>query len=281
MRGRVGAAIVGLVLLAAGTAAGQIPDLVPVLEFGGHATPPPGQLHEGGVATVAVDRDGNVWVADSANDRVVKFDFNGRFIAAFESPRGGGAPAFRAPVDIAADKRGNIFVIDERGAGTASSRIVVLNTSGRHVRTFTVPPTAAGFEADTSGIATDARNRVYVSDPANSRIVVLSAAGTVQRQIRLTFNPMQLDVGGTDIFVSDQVGNVRHVQANGTVVSTFPMEGNVSRGVAVFGEHVYVANANRLNVDLAPYPRIRAIEAACMALPAFADAQPSRQPDAE
>lgn len=42
-----------------------------------------------------------------------------------------------------------------------------------------------------------------------------------------------------------------------------------------------VANANRLEVDLAPYPRIRAIDATCRALPAFADAQPSRQPDAE
>jgi glutathione S-transferase len=41
-----------------------------------------------------------------------------------------------------------------------------------------------------------------------------------------------------------------------------------------------VTNARRLNVDLAPYPRIRAIEAACLALPAFADAHPDRQPDA-
>ncbi len=42
-----------------------------------------------------------------------------------------------------------------------------------------------------------------------------------------------------------------------------------------------VANAQRLDVDLSPYPRIRAINDACLALPAFADAQPSRQPDAE
>jgi maleylacetoacetate isomerase len=42
-----------------------------------------------------------------------------------------------------------------------------------------------------------------------------------------------------------------------------------------------VFNAQRLDVDLAPYPRIRAIHAACMRHPAFADAQPSRQPDAE
>ena len=42
-----------------------------------------------------------------------------------------------------------------------------------------------------------------------------------------------------------------------------------------------VFNARRLDVDLAPYPRIRATFDACMQLPAFADAQPSRQPDAE
>ena len=42
-----------------------------------------------------------------------------------------------------------------------------------------------------------------------------------------------------------------------------------------------VANANRLKVDLAPYPRIRAIDEACLALEPFAAAQPERQPDAE
>lgn len=42
-----------------------------------------------------------------------------------------------------------------------------------------------------------------------------------------------------------------------------------------------VFNARRLDLDMAPYPRIRAIHEACMELPAFADAQPSRQPDSE
>ena len=42
-----------------------------------------------------------------------------------------------------------------------------------------------------------------------------------------------------------------------------------------------VANANRLKVDMAPYPRIGAINAACLAHPAFAAAHPERQPDAE
>ena len=42
-----------------------------------------------------------------------------------------------------------------------------------------------------------------------------------------------------------------------------------------------VANANRLSVDLAPYPRIRAIDAKCREHPAFDAAEPSKQPDAE
>jgi maleylpyruvate isomerase len=40
-------------------------------------------------------------------------------------------------------------------------------------------------------------------------------------------------------------------------------------------------NARRTGVDLAPYPTMTRIEAACQELPAFAAAHPTRQPDAE
>jgi maleylacetoacetate isomerase len=42
-----------------------------------------------------------------------------------------------------------------------------------------------------------------------------------------------------------------------------------------------VANAGRVNLDMAPYPTINRIVAACLALPAFQKAQPQNQPDAE
>jgi maleylacetoacetate isomerase len=42
-----------------------------------------------------------------------------------------------------------------------------------------------------------------------------------------------------------------------------------------------LANARRFNVDLDPYPTLTRIEAACLAVPAFAAALPERQPDAE
>jgi maleylpyruvate isomerase len=42
-----------------------------------------------------------------------------------------------------------------------------------------------------------------------------------------------------------------------------------------------LANARRFGIDLPAYPKLLAIEAACMSLPAFANAAPERQPDAE
>ena len=42
-----------------------------------------------------------------------------------------------------------------------------------------------------------------------------------------------------------------------------------------------LVNARRVDLDLGPYPTLLRIEAACNALPPFADAAPSRQPDAE
>jgi maleylpyruvate isomerase len=42
-----------------------------------------------------------------------------------------------------------------------------------------------------------------------------------------------------------------------------------------------LGNARRFGVDLSAYPKLLAIESACMSLPAFADAAPEHQPDAE
>ena len=42
-----------------------------------------------------------------------------------------------------------------------------------------------------------------------------------------------------------------------------------------------MANARRFEIDRSPYPTLIRIESACNALPAFAQAAPARQPDAE
>jgi maleylacetoacetate isomerase len=42
-----------------------------------------------------------------------------------------------------------------------------------------------------------------------------------------------------------------------------------------------MANAHRFDIDVKPFPTLNRIESACLALPAFARAEPSKQPDAE
>ena len=42
-----------------------------------------------------------------------------------------------------------------------------------------------------------------------------------------------------------------------------------------------LGNARRFGTDLSPYPTVLRIEASCLALPAFRDAMPEAQPDAE
>ena len=42
-----------------------------------------------------------------------------------------------------------------------------------------------------------------------------------------------------------------------------------------------VANNGRFKVDMAPYPTINAIYERCMQIPAFVEAAPMNQPDAE
>ena len=63
-----------------------------------------------------------------------------------------------------------------------------------------------------------------------------------------------------------------------------------SRGEFCFGQTPTMAdlclvpqlsNARRFGVDLSAYPKLLAIEAACMSVPAFANAAPDQQPDAE
>jgi maleylacetoacetate isomerase len=78
----------------------------------------------------------------------------------------------------------------------------------------------------------------------------------------------------------------RHWVASGFAALEDALGRDASRGRFCFGEHPGMAdvclvpqlyNARRYSVDLSPYPRIVAIDAACRELPAFAGAAPEKQ----
>ena len=67
------------------------------------------------------------------------------------------------------------------------------------------------------------------------------------------------------------------------------LEKTCSEGAYTFGDTVTAAdiclvpqiyNARRFNVDLTPFPKLVAVDARCLELPAFAEAVPEKQPDA-
>jgi DNA-binding beta-propeller fold protein YncE len=68
-----------------------------------------------------VDGSGNVYVADTNNGRIEKFDPNGTFLAKWGS-YGSSDGQFNSPAGVAVDSSGNVYVADQN-----NNRIVKLS----------------------------------------------------------------------------------------------------------------------------------------------------------
>ncbi|HMA35773.1 MAG TPA: flippase activity-associated protein Agl23 [Chloroflexia bacterium] len=152
-----------------------------------------------GPGGVAVDKAGNVYVADTWNHRVQKFDKDGTFLLQWGSfldmnppPAGTPVPAvppdanvkFYGPRAIAIDSAGAIYVTD-----TGNKRVLVFDANGQPLRQIA---DGAGPNAGLSngpkqlnepmGIAIDSTDTVYVADTFNQRINVFDKMGTPLRR---------------------------------------------------------------------------------------------------
>jgi sugar lactone lactonase YvrE len=81
---------------------------------------------------VAVDRDGNIFILDSANARIQKFGPDGRYLATI-GRKGQGPGEFIMPDTVDFDKDGNLVVAD-----SAQARIHVIIGGGKDVRSIVV-----------------------------------------------------------------------------------------------------------------------------------------------
>lgn len=107
---------------------------------------------------LAVDKQGNVYVADSGNDQVMKFNAQGKFVKAWGS-HGQRRGQFYMLYAIAIDSKGLIYVADRH-----NHRIQVFDEQGNFVKMWGSKGQGAGQFVQPVALAIDSADNVYVLD---------------------------------------------------------------------------------------------------------------------
>jgi len=114
---------------------------------------------------IALDKDGNVYVTDTLNNRVEIFDADGNFISWF-GKHGDGPGYFARPKGIAVDSDGHVWVADEM-----EDRLQVFDRDGQLLTYigYQHGNLPGQFEA-LVGVAIDKQNRVFTAEQYPGRL---------------------------------------------------------------------------------------------------------------
>lgn len=125
---------------------------------------------------IALDSQGNVYVADSSNQRIQKFDNFGNFIKTWGAP-GNSDGQFNEPRGIGFNGDGNLYVAD-----SGNNRIQVFDSEGTFIRKWGTLGTGNNQFNFPRGVCFDASNNVYVADWNNNRMIAFTSDGTFIRK---------------------------------------------------------------------------------------------------
>lgn len=235
---------------------------------------------------LAVDAAGNLYVGDSANNRVVEITPSG-VETTIES-------GLSFPYAVAVDAAGNVaLVADVPGVGPSSSggygtggSVILQAPEGTQTTVGSVPGAPGGVAVDAAGnvylsdavknnvlkftsagsqitlpatglskpgaVTVDAAGNVYVADAGNNRVVELTAAG-VQTTIAATGlgqpTGVAVDTAG-DVYILDNTNKFVLEVSPAGLQTTLPITGlDNPNGLAVDGAgNVYVLNSNSNNI---------------------------------
>jgi DNA-binding beta-propeller fold protein YncE len=206
------------------------------------------------------DSAGNVWVADTLNDRIQKFNSEGEYLSQFGKV-GTGNGQFQNPINIAIDSAGNLWVVD-----ASNNRIQKFNSAGTYLSQFGTEGSGNGqFKAPRSvNIATN--GDIWVSDFQNHRIQKFNSKGEYLSQFGSfgtgngQFNgPEDIDIDPAgNLWIVDQLNNrIQKFNSKGEYLSQFGSFGTGNgqfkrpRGVAVGPEgNIWVTDRENRRVQV-------------------------------
>lgn len=187
-----------------------------VAQFGASTTAN-GQLYN--PHGITIDSSGDIYVVDTLNHRVQKFNSSGVYQSQFGS-YGSGDGQFNEPRGIAVDSSGNVYVAD-----TKNCRIQKFNSSGVfQLKTGGIGSGNGQFN-EPQAVAIDSTGNIYVSDTYNHRIQKLNSSGVYQSKFgalgsgNSQFNlPRNIVIDSSDnIYVADYSNNrIQKFNSSGT-----------------------------------------------------------------
>lgn len=129
-----------------------------------------------GPRDIAIDAEGNVYVTDTGNKRIQKFDPDGRFLAQWGGV-GANPGQFNEPVGIViSPSTGDIFIAD-----TWNRRVQRFDKDFRPLKQWWVRGWDSESVVNKPYIAVDAEDNVYITDPENARIIEFDNEGKLLR----------------------------------------------------------------------------------------------------
>ncbi len=165
---------------------------------------------------IAVDRTGNIYVADARNHRVQKLTADGTSIAEWKGPDAG----FYGPRRIAIGPDDSIYVVDQ-----GRTRIVKFNPDGKLLTVWGTKGNGDGQFDDHTSVAVDpTTNKVYVADPINKRVQVFDANGKFLTKWEIP--EWGRPAGFEDLAIDSKMGRVYASSANINAVFIFDLNGN-------------------------------------------------------
>jgi Chitobiase/beta-hexosaminidase C-terminal domain/6-bladed beta-propeller/HYR domain/NHL repeat len=128
-----------------------------------------GQFQE--PVSIAIDSSGIIYVVDSGNRRIQKFDNTGNFISKWGS-QGSGDGQFQRPYSIAIDSSGKVYVAD-----LENYQIQKFDRDGTFIKKWGSPGIGNGQLNGPTGIAIDSQDNIYVAEIHNFRIQKFDSDG--------------------------------------------------------------------------------------------------------